>query len=350
MDGTKRLPALQRRRDADRVELAAGMGLEVFKGRFEGPGLLVGALAGEGVKHIRHRDDAGFQGDRLPRQSFRVALTVETLMVVGDDVLQHVGVMDAVEAELADHQGDHLPPLEGVGLHHPVLLGRELARLEQDGVGHRNLADIVQLGEEVNELHLLVTQGVMGRHLPGDEPRIGRHPVQVIGGLLVPVAAELPHRGQGPVQGLDGEELHRDDGRQDLGIGRQLTANGAFEVTGLFGIAKQKAEQATVEQQRLGIARRVTGRQHFAAVLGGGAQQGIQGIEHPGLLVLGQVAQGRHLAQPDLVLQQRRAPVRAVGKGLELVRLRVVDGDRHPAQLVKPLPEGGVHVLHFLTK
>lgn len=67
MDGTKRLPALQRRRDADRVELAAGMGLEVFEGRFEGPGLLVGALAGEGVKHIRHRDDAGFQGDRLPR-------------------------------------------------------------------------------------------------------------------------------------------------------------------------------------------------------------------------------------------------------------------------------------------
>lgn len=192
----------------------------------------------------------------------------------------------------------------------------------------------------MNELHLLVTQGVMGRHLPGDEPRIGRHAVQVIGGLLVPVAAELPHRGQGPVQGLDGEELHRDDGRQDLGIGRQLTANSAIEVTGLFGIAKQKAEQATVEQQRLGIARRVTGRQHFSAVLGGGAQQGIQGVEHPGPLVLGQVAQGRHLAQPDLVLQQRRAPVRAVGKGLELVRLRVVDGDRYPAQLVKALPEG----------
>lgn len=50
MDGTKRLPALQRRSDTDRVKLAAGMGLEVFEGRFEGPGLLVGALAGEGVK------------------------------------------------------------------------------------------------------------------------------------------------------------------------------------------------------------------------------------------------------------------------------------------------------------
>jgi hypothetical protein len=40
MDGTKRLPALQRRRDADRVELAAAWGLEVFKGRFEGQACL----------------------------------------------------------------------------------------------------------------------------------------------------------------------------------------------------------------------------------------------------------------------------------------------------------------------
>ncbi len=170
MDGAKRLLAAQRRRDADGVELAAGMGLEVLEGRLERPGLLVGTLAGERIEHIRHRDDAGLQRDRLPCQPLRVALAVETLVVVGDDVLQHVGVMDAVQTKLLDHQGDHLPSLERVDLHHRVLLRGQLARFEQDGVRHRNLADVVQLGEEMDELHLLVIEGVMGCHLPGDEP------------------------------------------------------------------------------------------------------------------------------------------------------------------------------------
>lgn len=78
--------------------------------------------------------------------------------------------MNAVETKLADHQGDHLPPLERVDLHHPVLLWRQLAGFEQDGVGHRNLADVVQLGEEIDELHLLVAQGITGGHGAGDEP------------------------------------------------------------------------------------------------------------------------------------------------------------------------------------
>src|SRR5690606_19758358 len=72
MDGAKRLLAAQRSRDADGVELAACMGLEVLEGRLERPGLLVGTLAGECVEHIRHRDDASLQRDRLPCQPLRI--------------------------------------------------------------------------------------------------------------------------------------------------------------------------------------------------------------------------------------------------------------------------------------
>jgi len=45
-----------------------------------------------------------------------------------------------------------------------------VAGFEQDGVGHRNLADVVQLGEEIDELHLFVVQGITGGHGAGDEP------------------------------------------------------------------------------------------------------------------------------------------------------------------------------------
>ncbi len=174
--------------------------------------------------------------------------------------------------------------------------------------------------------------------------------MQVIGGLFIPVAAELPRRGKRAAQGLNREKLHRYDGRQDLGVCRQFTADGGVEVTRLPGIAKQKTEQLAVEQQRLGVAGFITGRQQLAAVLGGRAQQRIQRVKHAGLFMLGQIAQGGDVAQLDLVLHQRGTSLGAVGEGLEPVRVLVINRDGHPAQLVKPLPERGVHVLHSLAK
>ncbi len=68
------------------------------------------------------------------------------------------------------------------------------------------------------------------------------------------------------------------------------------------------------------------------------------------MVVLRQIAQGGDIAQLHLVLHQRRVAFGAVGKGLELIGMRVVDRDGHPAQLVKTLPEGGVYALHPFTK
>ena len=336
--------------DTGGIKLAAGMLLQIGKCRLERPCLLVGALAGQGIKHIGHRHDARRQRDRLPRQPQRIAGAVKALVMAGDDVGQHVGVMNAIETKLVDHQADHLPPLAGVDLHDLELFRGQLARLEQNGIRHRDLADVVQLGEEVDKLHLLIAQPASRGQRLGDQPGVGRHPVQMVGGLLIPIAAELPRRGQRAAKGLDGEKLHRNDGRERLGIGRQLAADRLLEVSRLHGIAKQKTKQLAVEQQRLGIAGGITRLQHLAAVLRRRATQGIEIAEHPGLLVLRQITQGGNIAQLHLILHQRRGPLGAVGKGLELIGMGIVNRDGHPTQLVKALPERGMYALHFFAK
>ncbi len=241
--------------------------LQIGKGRLERPGLLVGALAGQGIKHIGHRHDARRQRDLLPRQPQRIAGAIKALVMAGDDIGQHVGVVNAVEAKLADHQVDHLLPLAGVALHDLELFRGQLARLEQDAVRHRNLADVVQPGEEIDKLHLLIAEASDRGQGSGDEPGVGRHPVQMVGGLLIPIAAELPRRGQRPAKGLNGEKLDGDDGREHLGVGRQLASDRFVEIVRLHGIAKQKTKQLAVEQQRLGITGGIARLQQLAAVL-----------------------------------------------------------------------------------
>jgi len=103
------------------------------------PGLLVGALAGEGVEHVDDRDQAPGQGDRVAGQTLRVAGPVPALVVGEGDLL-------------GDAQELGLPAGQDVGAGGRVALdgvelgGCQRTGLEQDGVGDADLADVVQRG------------------------------------------------------------------------------------------------------------------------------------------------------------------------------------------------------------
>jgi hypothetical protein len=107
----------------------------------------------EHVEDVGDGGDPGHRGDLLAGEAVGVARAVPALVVVADDPLGHL-------EQLGGGPAEHARAEQGVGLDHLVLLSGEPARLEQDGVGDRDLAEVVQR-----------------RRLP-DEPH---HPVAVTG-------------------------------------------------------------------------------------------------------------------------------------------------------------------------
>ena len=112
------------------------LGLDERAGLLGGPGFFVGALAGEGVKHIGNRHDACCQRNGLAHQALGVATAVPFFVVAQRHFMRQGQHAATVRAN--DFSADFR-----VAAHHVPFLGRELAGLLQDGVGNANFAHVV---------------------------------------------------------------------------------------------------------------------------------------------------------------------------------------------------------------
>lgn len=91
--------------------------------------------------------------------------------------------------------GEDRRPYRGMLLHHLELRRREGAGLEQDGIGHADLPDVVERGRLPDQLHLPLGQA----HRFGDEACHLTHAPGVPAGLA---ATELRRVGE-PLEGFE---------------------------------------------------------------------------------------------------------------------------------------------------
>ncbi|KAI1691637.1 hypothetical protein Ddc_24113 [Ditylenchus destructor] len=119
-----------------RVEVPARLRAQVFHRLLDRPGRLVGTNAGQRVEDVGDRDDAGLDGNRVARQSFRIAAAVPLLVVRQRDAPRHAQQTAGVLAQ--DLRADR-----GMAAHHRPLGLVQRAGLLQDRVGNAQLADVV---------------------------------------------------------------------------------------------------------------------------------------------------------------------------------------------------------------
>src|SRR5215471_380515 len=168
------LPELQEHADQVRVELPRPGALE------ETPQCvllverrLVRALRAERVVDVDDRHEAGQQWDLFSTDSIGVPLPVPAFVVVPDD---------GPDQTKRPHRDDQAIAGGRVLLHQPPLLGAERASLEEDAVGYRNLAEVVEEPAQTQRLQLVFAQSksLAECHRPRSQPDA------VPGGIRVP--------------------------------------------------------------------------------------------------------------------------------------------------------------------
>src|SRR5210317_7333 len=86
MDLSNLFYSFEKRFDTDRIELAAGMFVQVILGIGGRPGGLVGSRRDQGVIDIGHRNDSSHQRNVLAGNAIRVSTAVKAfVMIQGDD-------------------------------------------------------------------------------------------------------------------------------------------------------------------------------------------------------------------------------------------------------------------------
>ena len=161
-------------------------------------------------------------------------------MVVQDEI-----VGDLEEGVFPHHtprQPDRFGSVQRVPLHLLVLLRRQPVRLQEDPVGHADLADVVERGEPEEEIHGGVVQPVpepgVFLQASGQDPDVVPGPLDVAAGFVVPglrqggqalddrvlrqgqfpgALADLPVGPQEPHGGEDREDERQRDHRQERG-------------------------------------------------------------------------------------------------------------------------------------
>ena len=126
------------------------------------------------IEHVGQRGHAGRQRNHVALAPVRVAGAVPALVVVQRDLLRHEKLRQAPFT-------DQLPAVLAVLLHDRPLVGVEAPGLEQDRVGHAQLADIVQPRRQVDQLAHLRVHALLQRQLLGQ----GADPVAVFAGVVV---------------------------------------------------------------------------------------------------------------------------------------------------------------------
>ena len=171
--------------DQLRVELATRHPPHLGDRLRRGQRRAVGVAGDHDVVGVGDRDDPREQRDRLAGQAMRVALAVPALVVAEDD-LRHrrVGL----------HARDDAGALLRVAAHDlPVLLGQRRGR-EQDRVGERELADVVQQPGRVDEVLLVARAAVR----LGERAGVARDGGGVAGGHAVAHRERVDHARQHP--------------------------------------------------------------------------------------------------------------------------------------------------------
>ena len=117
------------------IELAAGKAEQLVERRLARHGPAINLVGDHGIEGVADREHAGAQRDLLADQRYPAIAAVEPRRVAGHDVQDDLRVATAAEDFHAQ-----LPML----VHDAGFVGRERAGLEQDAVGHADLAHVVQ--------------------------------------------------------------------------------------------------------------------------------------------------------------------------------------------------------------
>ena len=222
--------------DYARVELRAAAAVELLQGLRGGTPATVRAVGEHRLEGVGDGDDPGLERDLLAPQPEGVAVTVEPFVVSQDRGTQ-VGEAGTAEQTSADLRVvADLGPL--VVVERPVL--------EQDRVGHPDLADVVQHAGEPNALRPVIREAELARHALG----VAADGLGVAGGARVAQVERLRERQQrGQVRGPDGvaggtgRERADDLAAVDHGA---VAAEGLGGVERLVGAAQQPLRRLAV--------------------------------------------------------------------------------------------------------
>ena len=106
-------------------------------------GVLIAALAGQGVVHVRQRHHLRRNGDLVPFQPVRVAIAVPALMVPATDGVRHLQ-QRLIPGNNLSQILQHLRARHGMVLDNGKFFGGQASGLIQDLLRDDDLADIVQ--------------------------------------------------------------------------------------------------------------------------------------------------------------------------------------------------------------
>jgi hypothetical protein len=169
--------------------------------------IFVDAAAGEGVVHIRHRDDPAAQRDLLSRQAQGITRAVILLMVGGGDFpgeLEEARVGKALQRRIERLSAD-----QRMRLHDGKFIVGELAGFEQHGVGDADFAQIVQRAGLIEQADIFVIDPVMGLvflgEMAGDGAGVALDALDVSAGFIIAALGQLGQREQRHVARLQGE-------------------------------------------------------------------------------------------------------------------------------------------------
>ncbi len=156
------------------IELPAAQPLDFRQRIGNRPGFLVRPLVGERVEHVGQRRHARRDRDRGAGQPVWITAAIPALMVMPRNLLRDVHLRNVGLAE-------DLPAGHGVRFHDLALAGRQLAGLQQDRIGHHQLADVVQARGQIHQEAHVVFQP----DLASQDRRQPADPVAVLAGRVV---------------------------------------------------------------------------------------------------------------------------------------------------------------------
>lgn len=237
------------------------------------------------------------------------------------------------QGEILDDAVDHLATLVHVSLHDAALMLVEPPLLEEDGVRHADLADVVQGREKENVLHELVGQAEAWRQLACDQARVARHAVEMDAGFQVAQMGEIPCHLDASDECLDGGQFlrdgERDQARVDVEVAHHVGAKGARPQR----VEEQEADQVAVLLDRQGEARSVCVFEQPVRMFRRRREGVVQVVYDARNARFGNALQRRHGSERRLVSQQHVLRLVAIDEGLEQVGLGVVERDRHPVDV-----------------
>ena len=160
--------------DQRRVEMLAGLLVEVLQGFLDRYCVLVRADRNERIEDIGDGNNPSFERDVLAFELLRIAAAVPLFVVgEGDDARG----FEQLVVVLADDFGAH----DWVLVHDVPFCGIEFPRFEQDGVGDADLADVVHRRGVENDVGGLFSKAVGD----SDDAGVMAHAQHVVAGLVI---------------------------------------------------------------------------------------------------------------------------------------------------------------------